>query len=115
MRQGGKLDEAVVVEFARKSQYEELLVSLAALCAVPIGVVDRLMNADRVDPILILCKSAGWSWQTVKTLIGARPHGDAISSRDFDVAYDNFERLSPTTAQRVMRFWQVQHWQRQSG
>ena len=38
-----------MVEFARKSQYEELLVSLAALCAVPIGVVDRLMNADRVE------------------------------------------------------------------
>ena len=41
----------------------------------------------------------------------AMPDGPPMSSPDLDAAFDNFERLSPATAQRVMRFWQVQFWQ----
>jgi uncharacterized protein (DUF2336 family) len=111
LRRDGKLDEATLVEFANNAQHEETVAALASLCVVPIDVVDRLLAAGRADPILILCKSAGWGWQTVKAIMTAMPAGLAMSSRDLDAAYANFERLSPTTAQRVMRFWQVQHWQ----
>ena len=107
LRQEGKLDEACLVDFAKRSQYEETIASLAALCAVPIEVVDRLMGGERPDPVLILCKSVGWGWPTVKAIIMSRPRGVATSSQTLDAAYANFERLSPTTAQRVMRFWQV--------
>jgi uncharacterized protein (DUF2336 family) len=111
LRQDGKLGEMALIEFARNGQYEELVAAIASLCEVPIDVVDRLMLGDRPDPILILGKSAGWGWQTAKAIMAARPDGRALSSPDLDVAFANFERLSPTTAQRVMRFWQVQHWQ----
>jgi uncharacterized protein (DUF2336 family) len=111
LRRDGNLDEATIIELAKNEQYEELVAALASLCEVPIGVVDRLMVGGRPDPILILCKSAGWGWQTVKAIMTAMPDGGAMSSRDLDAAFANFERLSPTTAQRVMRFWQVQHWQ----
>jgi hypothetical protein len=53
----------------------------------------------------------GWGWQTVKAIMTAMPDRGAMSGRDLDAAFANFERLSPTTARRVMRFWQVQHWQ----
>ena len=98
------------MELARSGQYEQLIAALASLCEVPIKVVDRVMAGDRADPILILCKLAGWHWQTVKAVMAARPEGHALSRLDLDAAFSNFERLSPTTAQRVMRFWQVQHW-----
>ncbi len=107
LRQEGKLDEAALVDFAKARKYEETIAALAALCAVPIEVVDRLMGGDRPDPILILCKSAGWGWPTVKAVIMARPTSKGTSSQGLDNAYSNFERLSPATAQRVMRFWQV--------
>jgi len=111
LRECDKLDETRIVEFAHNRQYEELVVGLAALCEVPINVVDRLMTSDRPDPILILCKSAGWGWTTARTIMAALPQQHAKSSAELDAAFANFERLSPTTAQRVMRFWQVQHWQ----
>jgi uncharacterized protein (DUF2336 family) len=111
LRQDGNLDEASLVAFARNEQYEELVAALASLCEVPIDVVDRLMASDRPDPILILCKSVGWGWQTVKAIMTAMSDAHAMSRRDLDAAFANFERLSPTTAQRVMRFWQVQYWQ----
>ena len=83
-----------------------MVVALASLCAVPIEVVDRLMGGDRPDPILILCKSR-LGLADRRAIIMARPGGQGASSQGLDTAYANFERLSPATAQRVMRFWQV--------
>jgi uncharacterized protein (DUF2336 family) len=106
LRQQGRLNEPQVVEFAKSSRYEETVASIELLCKIPIDVVDRLMGGDRPDPILILCKAAGWGWPTARAVILSRPHMKS-SSRGLDNAFSNFERLSPTTAQRVMRFWQA--------
>jgi uncharacterized protein (DUF2336 family) len=102
----GKLDERQLVEFAKSGRYEETVASIELLCTVPIDVVDRLMGGDRPDPILILCKAAGWGWPTARAVIQSRPHIKA-SSTALDNAFANFERLSHATAQRVMRFWQA--------
>jgi len=107
LRQSGKLDEAAVVEFATQRQHEESVAALASLCAVPIEVVDRLIRSDRPDPILILCKAAGLGWPTAKTIVSMSHRGKGISSQALDLAYTNFERLSPATAERVVRFWQA--------
>lgn len=103
----GSLGEGTLVDFARNGQYDETIAALAELCAVSIEVVDRLMGAERPDPILILCKSAGWAWPTVATMIAMRPGGRSRPNQDLDAAYANFERLSSTTARRVLRFWQA--------
>jgi uncharacterized protein (DUF2336 family) len=107
LHKAGKLDEAALVEFAKAGKYEETVASLAALCAVPIEVIDRLMGGDRPDPVLILAKARGFAWATARAVIMARPGGKGTSSQGLDTAYANFERLSPSTAQRVLRFWQV--------
>jgi uncharacterized protein (DUF2336 family) len=106
LRQQGRLNEQQVVGFAKNGRYEEVVASLELLCKVPIDVVDRLMGGDRPDPILILCKAAGWGWPTARAVILSRSHIKS-SSTGLDNAFSNFERLSPTTAQRVMRFWQA--------
>jgi uncharacterized protein (DUF2336 family) len=103
----GALNEAALVSFAKSGQYEEMIAALARLCVVSIDVVDRLMGGERPDPILILCKSAGWDWPTAKALIVARSGKQGTSSAALDTAFSNFERLSPATALRVMRFWQA--------
>jgi uncharacterized protein (DUF2336 family) len=107
LHQAGKMNEAALSDFCKAGKYEEAVVSLAALSKVPVDVADRLMNGDRPDPVLILCKSAGFGWPTVKALVLARPGGKGGSSQGLDAAYANFERLSTSTAQRVVRFWQV--------
>ena len=107
MQQTGKLDEAALTEFARAKKYEETVASLAVLSGVPIETADRLMNGDRPDPILILCKAAGFSWATARAIIMSRPSAKGTSNAALDAAFGNFEKLSPSTAQRVVRFWQV--------
>ena len=106
MHKERKLGEADIAEFAKGGKYEETIAALATLCAVPVEVVDRLMNGERADPVLILARAAGFGWTTVKAVLNARP-GAKPSPQTLDVARDNFERLTASTAQRVVRFWQV--------
>jgi len=101
-----KLTETDVAQYAKNGQYEETIAALATLCAVPVEVVDRLMNGDRADPVLILARAANFGWPTVREVINARP-GAKPSPQTLDATYENFERLTSATAQRVVRFWQV--------
>jgi len=101
-----KLSEADIADYAKTGQYEETIAALATLCAVPVEVVDRLMSGERPDPVLILAKSAGFGWPTVREVVLARP-GPKPTSAALDSAFENFEKLTAATAQRVVRFWQV--------
>jgi hypothetical protein len=102
-----KLTEADVLEYAKAGKYDETIAALATMCAVPVEVVDRLMGGDRHDPVLILGRAAEFSWDTVRTIITARPGGRGTSALAIEGAKENFDRLTATTAQRVVRFWQV--------
>jgi uncharacterized protein (DUF2336 family) len=107
MRRSGSLDETQLAKFARGGCFEEVVTALSTLCAVPLEVVDRLMASDRTDPVLILCKAVGFEWQTVQTILAVHPGGKSACAQGFDEAHRNFERLSQSTAQRVVRFWQI--------
>jgi len=107
LSRSGQLNEATLAAFCNDGKYEETVVALATLAKVPINVVDRLMGGDRPDPVLILCKAAGLVWPTVKAIFLVRPNGKGTSTQGFDEAFANYNRLSGSTAQRVVRFWQV--------
>jgi uncharacterized protein (DUF2336 family) len=107
LHQSGKLGESELVDFAKDKKFEETVAALSMLCGVPIETADRLMAGDRPDPILILCKAAGFGWPTARAIIQSRPTPKPASNQMLDAAFANFEKLSPSTAQRVVRFWQV--------
>ena len=107
MKEAGKLGEAELADFANGKKFEETVAAVALLCGVPIETADRLMAGDRPDPILILCKASNYSWTTVKAIIMSRPSARGTSNHSIESAFANFEKLSTSTAQRVVRFWQV--------
>lgn len=107
LRGKGRLNEADLQSFARSGKLEEVVCMLSAMVGVSIDVVDRLMFGDRVDPVLIMCKSINLNWSTVKAILQARPTLTGSSEMGLDECNVNFDRLSITTAQRVIRFWQV--------
>jgi hypothetical protein len=74
---------------------------------VQIDIVDRLMESDRFDPVLMLCKAANLSWPAVKALIMSRTSGNGMSTCEVDDGYANCGRLPASTAHRVVCFWQV--------
>lgn len=107
LNRAGQMNEAALAGFCSDGKYEEAVVGLAALAKVPVNVVDRLMGGDRPDPVLILCKAAGLGWPTVKAIFLVSPDQKGTSSQGLDEAFANYGRLSTSTAQRVVRFWQV--------
>jgi len=102
-----RLDEAALASFCGEAKFEEMVVALATLSKVPVRIADRLINGERPDPILILGKAANLSWPTVKAIMLLRPDGVGTSSQGLDAAFANYGRLAASTAQRVVRFWQV--------
>ena len=115
LHQTGDLGETELVDFAKDKKFEETVAALSLLCGVPIETADRLMAGDRPDPILILCKAAGFGWTTARAIIMARPNAKGTSNAALDTAFANFEKLSPSTAQRVVRFWQVRQPEGEAG
>jgi hypothetical protein len=107
LQRRGELNETALLDFAGRGEHEELVAALALLCGVEVEVVDRLVHGRHPDPILILCKSCGFGWATAKAIILAR-RGAGAPGKGLNAAYADFERLSATTAERVMRFWRVQ-------
>ncbi len=101
-----KLGESDIAQFAHAGKYEETIAGLGALYAVPVQVIDRLMNGERMDPVLILARALGFGWSTARAVLRARP-GNRPSAQSLDAARENFERLTSATAQRVVRFWQA--------
>ena len=80
------------------------------MSGVKIATLDRLISGDRYDPILIVSKTIGLEWATVRALILLRLGPNrAASPADIEGARVNFARLMPSTAERVVEFWKTRH------
>jgi uncharacterized protein (DUF2336 family) len=101
--------DLAVREYAKSGKFEETVVALAVLCAVPTDVVENIMLDKRIDNdlVLILVKGAGLNWQTAKLILQLRAGQAGVSPQALEKAYQHFERLQAATAKRVVRFYQV--------
>jgi uncharacterized protein (DUF2336 family) len=108
LHRAGDLNEAALLGFAKTHKYEESVAVLSALSGVKIDTLDRLVAGDRHDPILIVGKAIGLEWATVRALILLRLGPSRVPSpADIESARVNFMRLMPSTAERVVGFWQT--------
>jgi uncharacterized protein (DUF2336 family) len=108
LHSAGKLDEAALLGFAKAYKYEESVVALSAMSGVKIATLDQLITGERYDPILIVGKSIDLEWATVRALILLRLGPNRVPTpMDIESARVNFARLMPSTAERVVSFWQT--------
>lgn len=108
LHRDGALGEGALLNFAKAFKYEESVATLSAMTGVRIETLDRLIDGDRYDPILIAGKTIDLEWATVRALIMLRlgPNRTA-SPADIENARVNFARLMPVTAERVVEFWKT--------
>jgi uncharacterized protein (DUF2336 family) len=106
LHRDGYLNEGALLGFAKSHRYEESVAALSAMSGVKIATLDRLISGDRHDPILIVGKTIGLEWVTVRALLLLRlgPHR-VPAPADIEAARVNFARLMPSTAERVVQFW----------
>jgi uncharacterized protein (DUF2336 family) len=107
MKNNGELNEATLFEAAKADRYADIVAALSLLCGAPMTLVGNLLQADHREAWIVPCKVAALSWQTVRTVMNCRSLGQRMPDQTLDAARADYQKLSQTSAARVLRFWQV--------
>jgi uncharacterized protein (DUF2336 family) len=107
LKEAGQLTEATLLGFARQRRYEETVAALALLADSTIEVVRPLMQSLRDDGILVPCRAAQLGWETTSAVLESRYATGSMKPDDLAKARNQFERITPENAKRMLRFWQV--------
>jgi uncharacterized protein (DUF2336 family) len=109
LQKSGKPIEPAILGCAQLGKFEETVVAVAALCQLPVEVVDRIFSDKQVDNdlALLLIKAAELKWTTAKAILELRRGQGGMSPAAIDTARVHFDRLQTATAKRVVRFYQV--------
>lgn len=103
-----KLNEAVLVEFISERKYEEMTATLALFCGVKSGLIETLLKNVRHEGIIVACKAAKLNWPTVSLILKTRLTHHNPSEQEILEAKDSFLELTQASAQRSIRFMNVQ-------
>src|SRR5205085_10830078 len=63
LRKAAPIKETDLANFAQAERYEEAVVTLALLCAMPLELVRPLMLSNRDDGLLVACRAGGLQWE----------------------------------------------------
>ncbi len=109
MRLEGRLGERPLLEAAKADRCADVVAMLAQLCEAPMTLVQNLLQNGHREAFLIPCKAAWLSWPTVHVMLTSRTIGRPMSYQDLETARKDYAKLSVSSAQRVLRFWQIRH------
>jgi len=107
LREKGELNEGTLFEFARKRKYEETAVALSLLSSAALEIITPLMKSPMDEGLLIPCKVADCTWETVSALLATKLPPGAAPKPGHERLKIDFQKLSKANAQRLLRFWQV--------
>jgi uncharacterized protein (DUF2336 family) len=100
----GKLNPARLDIFAKAGQFEETVAALALMAGMPTDVVERKMNDEHAEFLLVLTKAIGLSWATTKIILELRAEKMLRSPYEIEQCFKSFHRLSQPTAQKILGF-----------
>ena len=96
-----------LLQFAKAGKLEEMVVTLSLLTGVPVEVIDRFLDDPTDDPILLVCKAIDLDWSTARAVLGAKLGTREVHDGRAGEAERKYRKLSISSAQRVLRFWQA--------
>ena len=100
-----ELGEGNVHSAARSQNFEQAAMALSVLACCPIEMAERAILNDNPGVVQVIAKAAGCSWATVKALLLMTVADRRMSENDLVRARENYERLEPQTARRVIEFY----------
>jgi len=105
----GELDQVALLGFAKARQYAATVTALSMLCSAPVAIIKNMLQDGRNEPLLVLCKAAGFSWLTVRSLLQDDLLARAATDDELKKLKSDYIKLSPATAQKLLDFWCDQH------
>lgn len=104
---GAALSEKEVLEFAGGKKTGEVAAALSIILSIPPETVEELMDGERLEPFLMMCKAANFRWPTVRALLELRAR-PGKSMQDFlTEACDDFNKLSVLVSTQALKLWQT--------
>ena len=85
----------------------ELIAALSVLTGVAIEIVDRIVHAPSVYGTMVLCRAIALDWPAAHIVIRGRPGVGRSRVEDVEEAQEEYAKLSASSAQRLLRFWQI--------
>ena len=107
MQKQGGVAVPNLLQFAKSGKLEEMVVTLSLLTGVPVEIIDRFLDDPIDDPILLLCKAIDLDWPTALAVLGAKLGTGEVHDSRAESADRKYRKLSISSAQRVLRFWQA--------
>ena len=93
------------LELANAGRYDDTIAALSALCKIPPQHMHRILDNKRADPTLVVCKALGFAWPTVQAIVLLLTKGHGTSAHTLESKHRNFEKLSASGSQDVVRLW----------
>lgn len=107
LKRDGRLTEATLLRFARQKRYEETIVALAELARTSMEIVRPLMQSVRSEGILVPCKVAGLTWETISAVLDCRFSSGMTAPDELAKLKSHFADLTPEEARRLLKLWTV--------
>jgi uncharacterized protein (DUF2336 family) len=96
------LVEGDLLRFASDGKLEETICASAYATGLSVSAAERLFEGSEADLLLVVAKSQGWSWRTVRAMLKLR--SPAPSTHGLRRAQESYDQLSSGTSQRVVHF-----------
>ena len=106
-QQDTELTRAKLMQFANANRVPEMIAALSALSALPIDLIDRLVYNTSHFGIMALCKAIELDWAFASAVIMAQQGRIGTTGFQSNEASEEYAKLTSSSAQRLLRFWQV--------
>jgi hypothetical protein len=107
LKKEGRLNEAALRELASQRRYAETVIALAELSNASMEIVRPLMQSLRSDGILVPCRVAGLSWETINAVLDCRFSTGATAPDELAKLKGQFKKLTLEEAHRLLKLWTV--------
>jgi uncharacterized protein (DUF2336 family) len=103
----GELTEATIREYAAAHKIDETIVGLALLCTLPSDMVERALTGKSRELLLLLAKSADFSWETAMSLLFLGAPDFRLSGRELDELKQQFARLHVSSSREILAHYRA--------
>lgn len=106
LQRAGQLNEEGVARLVAAQRDCQVIAALSRLASLPAPTIESLWTPEQSQGLVMLTKALGFSARTTRE-IARLAMADWGTADALDEVMRNFDRLSLTTAQRIVRFWKV--------
>jgi uncharacterized protein (DUF2336 family) len=102
-----ELNEQLLHQLLRSKQQPEFVHAFAKLADVDVQTVRRTLDTRNTEGLAIICKSARFDRTTFSAIVLLLDQSTKRTAQQTNEMLALYDKVTPESAQRVMRFWRV--------